>query len=137
MGNAPVYKLNHPEFLIVPVGDDAFDALVAARGPSESAGPEFWRLTAGLVDLGRECSDHGAIAYVETDYFGGAGVQGAAAWVGGKPVLAPSLDEAPGPINTALRAIGLTPEQGRDEFDTLGLGDVRRMDAFEEREPVQ
>ena len=49
-------------------------------------------------------------------------------------MLAPTIDEI-GPINVALRAIGLSPTNGDDEFDTLGLGDIRRMDAFDERTP--
>ena len=134
MGNAPVYRLNHAELLLVPVGDDAFDALVAANGPSDLAGPEFWRLTEALMEVGRECSVHGPIAYGETDYFGGAGVQGAAAWISGKLALPPTTHTA-GPINAALHTIGLERANGLDEFDTLGLGAVRRMDAFEERTP--
>lgn len=134
MGDAPVYRRKHAELLLVPVGDDAFDALVAARGESEPVGPEFWRLTHAFADLGRECSVHGAIAYVETDYFGGAGAQGAAAWSNGETLLAPTIAEA-GAINAALRAIGLKAEQGLDEFDTLGLGTVRRMDAFDDLKP--
>lgn len=135
LGQAPIYRLGHAEFLVLPVSDDAFDALVAAQGPSELAAHEFWRLTDGLAELARTCSEHGAVAYIETDYFGGAGVQGAAAWIGGRVVLSPTADEK-GPINVALRAIGLTPTGTRDEFDTLGLGDVRRMDAFEEMQPA-
>jgi hypothetical protein len=108
LGDAPAFRINHAEFLLVPVSDDAFDALVEARGPSEPVGDDFWRLTAGLIELGRECSVHGPVAYIETDYFGGAGIQGAAAWIAGKPVLAATIDEI-GPINVALRAIGLSP----------------------------
>ena len=134
MGNAPVYKLNHPELLLIPVGDDAFDTVVAREGMSELAGPEFWRLTEVLMELARECSVHGPIAYGETDYFGGAGVQGAAAWLAGKLALPPTTHTA-GPINAALHTIGLERANGLDEFDTLGLGQVRRMDAFDERTP--
>jgi hypothetical protein len=136
LGNAPVYKLNHPEFLLVPVGDDAFDALVAARGPSEPMGPEIWRLTERLMELARECSAHGPIAYGETDYFGGAGAQSAAAWIAGKLALPPTTHAA-GPINAALHTIGLERINGLDEFDTLGLGQVRRMDAFDDRTPEE
>lgn len=134
MGNAPVYKLKHPELLLVPVGDDAFDTVAAREGPSELAGPEFWRLTEALMELAREYSVHGPIAYAETDYFGGAGVQGAAAWLMGKLALPPTTHTA-GPINAALHTIGLERASGLDEFDTLGLGLIRRMDAFEERTP--
>ncbi|NOT41812.1 MAG: hypothetical protein HOP13_15125 [Alphaproteobacteria bacterium] len=134
MGDAAVHKLNHPELLLVPVSDDAFDAVVAREGPSDSVGPEFWRLTETLMELARECSVHGPIAYAETDYFGGVGVQSAAAWIQGKLALPPTTHPA-GPINAALHTIGLERANGLDEFDTLGLGLVRRMDVFEERTP--
>jgi hypothetical protein len=134
LGDAPVYKLSHPELLAVPVGDDAFDAAVIAKGESALAGSEFWRLTEALMEIARECSVHGPIAYGETDYFGGAGVQSAAAWIQGKLALPPTTHPA-GPINAALHAIGLERGEGLDEFDTLGLGLIRRMDAFEDRSP--
>ncbi len=133
LGDAPVFRLKHADFLVVPIGDDAFEAIEVAQGTSELTG-DFWRLTANLAEVGRECSVHGPVAYVETDYFGGLGGQGAAAWIAGKPVLAPTIDEI-GPINVALRAIGLAPAAGLDEFDTLGLGLVRGLDAIDERTP--
>lgn len=135
LGKAPVYRLRHNTFLVVPVTDDAFDAVFAAKGESEQVSPEFWRLTHALADLARECSANGAIAYVETDYFGGAGVQGAAAWRDGRVIVPPTTDEG-GPINTALAAIDLVPANGCDAFDTLGLGTVRRMDVFDDMTPV-
>jgi hypothetical protein len=135
LGGAPYYKLRSEQFLILPLTDDAFDASLAKTALSELAAEDFWRLTVGLCDLAKECSTFGAIAYVETDYFGGTGTQGAAAWFGGKEILAPAVSLATGPINTALNAIGLAPEDKFDEFDTLGLDRVRRMDAFDEMSP--
>lgn len=135
IGGAPLYRLRHDAYLVVPVTDDAFDAVFAAKGESEQVNPEFWRLTHALADIACECSVHGAIAYVETDYFGGAGVQGAAAWRGGRVIVPPATDEG-GPINAALAAVGLRPANGCDAFDTLGLGAVRRMDAFDDMTPI-
>ncbi|MEQ1868030.1 MAG: hypothetical protein ABL996_25700 [Micropepsaceae bacterium] len=137
LGGAPFYKLRSEQFFVLPITDDAFDAHVAASGPSELAAEDFWRLTVGLCDLAKECSQFGAVAYVETDYFGGTGTQGAAAWSAAKEILAPAVSLATGPINTALNAIGLAPEDGMDEFETLGLDGVRRMDAFEEMTPAR
>lgn len=135
LGNVPVFKLNHPELLLVPVNDDAFDAVVIAKGESAPAGTEFWRLTEALMEIAAEVSaDYGPIAYAETDYFGGTGVQSAAAWIQGKLAMPPTTHPA-GPINAALHTIGLERANGLDEFDTLGLAQVRRMDAFEDRTP--
>jgi len=135
LGQAPVYKLSHPELLLVPVNDDAFDAVVIAKGESAIAGTEFWRLTEALMEIAAEVSAaHGPIAYAETDYFGGTGVQSAAAWIQGRLAMPPTTHPA-GPINAALHTIGLERANGLDEFDTLGLGQVRRMDAFDDRTP--
>jgi hypothetical protein len=135
LGNAPVYKLNHAELLVIPVSDDAFDAVLIAKGESAPAGSEFWRLTEALMEIAAEISAaHGPIAYAETDYFGGTGVQSAAAWIQGKLAMPPTTHPA-GPINAALHTIGLERAKGLDEFDTLGLGLVRRMDTFEDRAP--
>lgn len=137
LGGAPVYKLNISELLVVPVGDDAFDAVLLAKGESAPAGTEFWRLTEALMDIAAECSAaYGPVAYAETDYFGGTGVQSAAAWIQGKLAMPPTTHPA-GPINAALHTIGLERTGGLDEFDTLGLGAVRSMDAFEDRTPEQ
>ena len=136
LAGASIYKLEHPDYLVLPVTDDAFDALVVAQGPSGPAGNEFWRLTVGLIDLARECSVHGPIAYVETDYFGGVGVQGAAAWANGEMRFPPTTGEH-SVINAALRMIGLTAAKGLDEFDTLGLGRTRRDDSFDDLTPVE
>ncbi len=135
LGNAPVFKLNHPELLLVPVNDDAFDTVIIAKGESPPAGTEFWRLTEALMEIAAEVSaDYGPVAYAETDYFGGSGVQSAAAWIQGKLAMPPTTHPA-GPINAALHTIGLERANGLDEFDTLGLAQVRRMDAFEDRTP--
>ena len=72
-------------------------------------------------------SQHGPVAWVETDYFGGNGSQSAAAWVGGEAVVGPSKSGAEtgppdGAINLALRCIGVTCGEGGDEFDAIGLG---------------
>lgn len=135
LGNAPVFKLNHPELLLVPVNDDAFDTVIIAKGESPPAGTEFWRLTEALMEIAADVSaDYGPVAYAETDYFGGSGVQSAAAWIQGKLAMPPTTHPA-GPINAALHTIGLERANGLDEFDTLGLAQVRRMDAFEDRTP--
>ncbi len=83
-------------------------------------------LDAGDVPvLGRErllarMSRSAVVAYVETDYFGGAGTQAAAVWRDG--VLAWGPEKAsPGPINGALRLLGARAREGTDEFESVGL----------------
>jgi len=82
----------------------------------------------------------GVFAYIETDYFGGAGTQSAGLFKEGKLLEAHNRstwdidttvpwperlqDE---PINNVLRKIGVVKNFASDEFDTLGLGKYRDM----------
>ncbi|MFI5563421.1 hypothetical protein ACIA2T_29415 [Amycolatopsis japonica] len=82
-----------------------------------------------------ECSEQGAVAYVEAEYFGGAGTQFAQVWEGGEIVLGPLYvdedepDPADGsPISQALRRLGTLRGDHFDEFDAVGLGRHRDTD---------
>jgi hypothetical protein len=87
-------------------------------------------LPEGLTDLLRRASTGGPIAYVEADYFGGAGQQGSMLWEKGELVLGPLLDppkpgppptiEA-GPINRVLQRMGVQRSAELDEFATVAL----------------
>ena len=68
---------------------------------------EFVHLTERLIDLLRLASRSGPIAYVETEYFGGAGGQGAAVFRDGEMIGSPDWSEI-GAINDALFKIGVT-----------------------------
>ncbi|MFE6611170.1 hypothetical protein [Amycolatopsis sp. NPDC057786] len=83
---------------------------------------EFWTALA-------ECSEHGAVAYVEAEYFGGVGTQSAQVWDGGETVLGPlllaegePLPAGGSPISRALRRLGVVKGDHFDEFDAVGLG---------------
>lgn len=103
-------------------------------------------LTPAALKLIRELSFKGKCAYVETDFFGGPGSQKAEVWQDGKRILGPIaswwqmksriLQDTHGnpveivedAINFALRAIGIFCTEGRDEFDSAGLGRYRKND---------
>ena len=76
------------------------------------------------------------VAYVEAEYFGGAGSQFAALWRGGVLILGPLILEedkpwpAPGwsPISQALRHLGVTAGGHYDEFDAIRLGRHRDVE---------
>jgi len=89
----------------------------------------FSRLSEPLARAAERISRHGAIAYVETDYFGGVGKQSAAVWEQGRLTLPPATDDM-GPINSALRLLGVQRSFARDEFDTIGLGWKRNNEAW-------
>lgn len=93
--------------------------------------------------LGKWASEHSrnfAIAYVETDYFGGDGWQSAIVWANNEiafgPVRTSDLDSGnltpllEGAINRAMRMIGVYRGAVRDEFDALGLGKHRSNEAW-------
>ncbi len=59
------------------------------------------------------------LAYVEAEFFGGAGGQSSAVWTEGKLVSGPLCEDDA--INQALRLLGVTRGDSHDEFDALGL----------------
>ncbi len=73
-------------------------------------------------------------AVIETEYTGGLGRQCAAVYRGDDVLLdamesaypdETKRDDASGPIDVALRHLGVTRKPGIDEFDTVGLGAFR------------
>jgi hypothetical protein len=116
--------------LLVPV-TSALLVSVEAQFPAPARGPSRTcrGLTGPLAQLARSLSAHGPVAYVETDYFGGAGTQAATVWSKGQRVLrrprAPS-----GPVNAALRLLGVAGAGLQDEFDTVGLGRYRETGSW-------
>ena len=66
-------------------------------------------------------------AIIETDYFSGLGEQAAAVYRGQTEIMPPEVAGA-GPINKALRHLGVVAQSGLDEFDTVGLGEFRNFD---------
>jgi len=85
-----------------------------------------------MLALSLDLSHHGPVAYVETDYFGGAGVQAATVWESGS-VRMPAQKAGKGPINRALRLMGVRAGLLQDEFDVVGLGANRSNDDWLER----
>ena len=65
-------------------------------------------------------------ALIQTDYFGGQGRQWAAAYQGDTELM-PVAEADAGPINSALKAIGVRPFL-TDAFTAVGLADHRDWD---------
>lgn len=119
---------------LVPITAETFDAL-GERFPTleDPPDPEFWKLSGPIVFVAKELSQQGAVAYVETDYFGGSGRQAATVWEFGS-VRMPPTEAKRGPINAALRVMGVRARFMRDEFETVGLGTRRSNDDWLELE---
>ena len=109
------------ELAFLPLDDDHLDALFPSPGAFD---PAMTYLSASLKDLLAILSALGPVAYVETDYFGGAGEQGATVYRDGGCVLE-SRREEQGVVSEALRLLGVKAALGQDEFDAAGLGRYR------------
>ncbi|KOU39606.1 hypothetical protein [Streptomyces sp. WM6378] len=117
---------------LLPMTDALFDAATAAGAPELDG---FWKAPAGFDRLLTACSEAGPVAYVEADYFGGAGTQNAQVWDAGETVLGPLrlADGEPSPttgtpISQALRRLGAAKGNHVDEFSAVGLGRHRDTD---------
>jgi hypothetical protein len=122
----------------IPV-DDALHTAIEAHYPGAHR-PSG--LDVSPLGLGEALSDAtkagGGLAYVETEYFGGTGGQAAMAYVDGRQAMSPQSSRGGGgPINQALRLVGVTRTAADDEFDTIGLGERRTMTDYEPEGPVR
>jgi hypothetical protein len=112
----------------IPLDEPLYEAIEAKNpGAVRPSGLDVSPL--GLCEaLSAVTAKGGGLAYVETDYFGGAGGQSAMAYVDGSEAMAPQTSRGgAGPINQALRCIGVVRSEKVDEFDTVGLGERRKM----------
>lgn len=119
---------------LVPMTDAFFDAVTDG---ASTAPLGFWKLPGGFDRVLATWSAAGPVAYVEADFFGGAGSQRAAVWSGGDLVLGPlGLDEvdpvpdAGTPISRALRRLGVDRHGHDDEFEAVDLHRHRETDEW-------
>ncbi len=106
------------ELALVPLTNDFLGELrtgLRLQGETEQQVAEAW---------GTEGSRSTTVAFISAGYFGGAGGQEAVVWTNGV-VVRRNID-----INEALRLLGVRKEPGRDEFDTVGLGQYRSNAAW-------
>lgn len=80
----------------------------------------------------REFGKDKTIAKISTDYFGGHGYQSAKLFINNEKVYDESDEQnwKLKPINDVLSKMGITPKDGMDEFDTIGLGSYRSNSHF-------
>jgi hypothetical protein len=141
-------ELSHG-LIIVPLGELRLDLLTEQQS---AVVPGFAYLNSSL-ELGisaRMGEDN--VVYIETNYFGGTGSQGAAffsdgrvvwkqsepvklRWEGRRTPLARFLsklrkEKFKSPINRGLAALGVRASPGLDEFDSVGLGRFRSLETL-------
>lgn len=117
---------------LLPLTREVLDAMPESGAETPNPHDEvLYYLSAALARLGAELSARGPVAYVETDYFGGSGDQGAIVWDGGVVVEGPARARG-GPINDALRRLGVETKFWEDAFSAVGLERHRRTDDWAE-----
>ena len=103
----------------------------------ESFGPgaedvigNFEHLSSSLLAWLKAQSSLTTLAYVETEYHGGMGCQGAVVCSNGKIIMPPEHGDGPGgPVSKAIRLLGLKSSlPSVDEFAEAGLDQFRSND---------
>ena len=129
---AQAHSLHDPislagDLVLLPLRDKDIESFsVAPREPVQ----DFECLTEDLVAVLCTLSRAGSVLYFETEYFGGAGAQGAAVFRGGSIVFGPQ-SAAIGPINRGLTFLGVSVvPPARDQFETIGLHRHRTVEAW-------
>lgn len=118
----PLYK----ELIVIPLTDELYDEINMNQGTTKSI---YDYLTDTISSYCREISKFGLVAYIEAEYFGGTGSQNAMVWDSGQVIFEETLSESA--INRSLEILGVHKVQGKDEFDTVGLGRHRDTEDWE------
>ena len=118
---------NNNGFTIFPVDAELIDERIEPEVTPTETENKFMLLTGEFHELLRELSRDGQLAYVETEYFGGLGGQGALVCRDGNDVMTPTWDSI-GPINDALALIGMPHGPFLDLFAAAGFDKVRSND---------
>jgi hypothetical protein len=121
-------------FAFMPLDYENLDEITGLH--DEEVILNFVYLTQRLTELLRGASVvAGEIAYIETEYHGGSGWQGAVLFAAGAITYGPAfIEEGVGPINDVLSRMGVGPRFGKqDAFDAVGLDDHRSNEGFRER----
>lgn len=81
--------------------------------------------TTAVARVMAQHSLHAALAYIETEYFGGTGSQAGVLFINGEAEIKPTKSD--NIINQILQRLGVYKEKGKDEFDSISLGYYRIM----------
>lgn len=125
--------------VVLPLTEERLDSLARFDEPSFA---NFTYLVPALESGIARAAPVGRLLYVETDYFGGVGSQGAALFDDGRLVWreATTIERAPrsrrgmgpadrSPVSRGLFELGVEAGPDGDEFDAVGLGEIGAPDA--------
>ena len=116
-----------PGLSLLPMTEGLIDDITQLC-PTAHPYEEFVHFALPVRDLVSSVSRMGPVAYVEAEYFGGVGYQAAIVFDRGDVAQGPVRSSRIGPINSALRLLGVRAELGKDEFDTVRLGRYRHLE---------
>lgn len=118
-------RLRHDSgFSIFPVDYTLIDSKISPAVTPRVTGDEFMLLTPAFENYLLHLSIGGLLAYVETEYFGGVGGQGALVFADGVSLMNAKWDES-GTINRALELVGVPCPKLGDRFALIGFADIR------------
>jgi hypothetical protein len=123
---ARMIPLKDPQFSLVPLSKQFLEEL-DDKGLDEF--PEKLSLPPALLQTIETHSHTVPIAYIQTEYFGGIGEQGAIVWHQGE-ILFQDIQSGVGVVNQGLSKLAVKPAENLDEFDALGLGTHRSTEAW-------
>ncbi|MDR6726968.1 hypothetical protein J2W91_005493 [Paenibacillus amylolyticus] len=112
--------------IVIPLTDELYDEINKNQGTTI---PNYEYLTDIISSYCREISKLGLVAYIEAEYFGGTGSQNAMVWDSSQVIFEETLSQSA--INRSLEILGVCKLQGKDEFDTVGLGRHRDIEDWE------
>jgi len=118
---------------IFPVDEDQIEKRLERQTGDLKPSETFIYLSDSFKEELPELSKYGKICYFETEYFGGEGGQGACVYENRSELMAPTWARS-GTINDGLKIIGVNSSDNLDEFDTIGLGEVRKNADFSNRD---
>ncbi|WP_145053029.1 hypothetical protein [Paenibacillus xylanexedens] len=114
------------ELIVIPLTDEVYDEINMNQGTTIC---NYDYLTEIISSYCREISKLGLVAYIEAEYFGGTGSQSAMVWDSSQVIFEETLSQSA--INRSLELLGVCKLQGKDEFDTVGLGRHRNTEDWE------
>jgi len=89
---------------------------------------EFQSISPAVIWFAEQLSAYGRVVYIEAEFFGGTGGQVSVGWHNPQLLFGPM--KANDAINQALRWLGVSRHEQKDEFDSIGLGNNRTTEEW-------
>lgn len=114
------------DFSMVFLTEDLFEKITELADTENDLNNQLECFTLAIAEILAHYSFNASLAYIETEYSGGLGGQGGVLYEQGKTSIPPTWEE--GIINKILSQMGVYQLGEDDEFDSVNLGNYRRME---------